>query len=170
MIKEIIEKNNCTWFIPRVSKLDARKKWIIGSVSPKGALIIDNGAIQAIKNEAKSCLEKHEGSQSVEVGANAISNVIYGNIINGNNITLIDTQKPNKELEKENQKLRDQVRKLEIDQDLYKYIMKRRYKLKEELTESQMKHFEQEEFGHLFFRPTQGKAQSPPLLIFCLGQ
>ena len=26
------------------------KKWIIGSVSPKGALIIDNGAIQAIKN------------------------------------------------------------------------------------------------------------------------
>jgi len=49
-IKEIIEKNNCTWFIPRVSKLDARKKWIIGSVSPKGALIIDNGAIQAIKN------------------------------------------------------------------------------------------------------------------------
>jgi len=74
--------------------------------------------IQAIKNEAKSCLEKHEGSQSVEVGANAISNVIYGNIINGNNITLIDTQKPNKELEKENQKLRDQVRKLEIDQDL----------------------------------------------------
>ena len=49
-IKEILEKNNCTWFIPRVSKLDARKKWIIGSISPKGALIIDNGAIKAIRN------------------------------------------------------------------------------------------------------------------------
>jgi hypothetical protein len=74
--------------------------------------------IQAIQNEAKSCLEKHEGSQSVEVGANAISNVVYGNIINGNNITLIDSQKPNKALEKENKKLREQVRKLEIDQEL----------------------------------------------------
>lgn len=74
--------------------------------------------IQAIKNEAKSCLEKHQGSQSVEVGANAISNVIYGNIINGNNITLIDSQKPNKALERENKKLREQVRKLEIDQEL----------------------------------------------------
>ena len=49
-IKEIMEKNNCTWFIPKVSKLDARKKWIIGSVAPKGILIIDDGAIKAIKN------------------------------------------------------------------------------------------------------------------------
>ena len=40
-IKKIIEENNCTWFLPKVSKLDARKKWIISSVSPKGALIID---------------------------------------------------------------------------------------------------------------------------------
>ena len=30
-IKEIIKNNNCTWFIPKFSKLDARKKWIIGS-------------------------------------------------------------------------------------------------------------------------------------------
>ena len=49
-IKEIIEKNKCTWFIPKISKLDARKKWIIGSISPKGSLTIDNGAVQAIKN------------------------------------------------------------------------------------------------------------------------
>ena len=50
-IRNIIEKNNCTWFIPRISKLDARKKWIIGSVSPKGSLIIDDGAIKALLNE-----------------------------------------------------------------------------------------------------------------------
>jgi len=49
-IKRILEKNNCTWFIPKISKLDARKKWIIGSVAPKGILTIDKGAVQAIKN------------------------------------------------------------------------------------------------------------------------
>ena len=49
-IKNILEKNNCTWFLPKVSKLDARKKWIISSVSPKGDLIIDEGAINALKN------------------------------------------------------------------------------------------------------------------------
>ena len=54
-IKKIIEKNNCTWFLPKVSKLDARKKWIISSVSPKGEIIIDEGAINALK-KGKSLL------------------------------------------------------------------------------------------------------------------
>jgi len=54
-IKKIIEKNKCTWFLPKVSKLDARKKWIIGSISPKGELIIDGGAINALK-KGKSLL------------------------------------------------------------------------------------------------------------------
>ncbi len=49
-IKKIIDKNNCTWFLPKVSKLDARKKWIISSISPKGKLIIDDGAKQALSN------------------------------------------------------------------------------------------------------------------------
>ncbi len=48
-IKNIIKKNYCTWFIPKISKLDARKRWIISSISPKGELIIDDGAIQALK-------------------------------------------------------------------------------------------------------------------------
>ena len=54
-IKQILEKNNCTWFLPKISKLDARKKWIIGSVSPKGQLIIDDGAVEALK-KGKSLL------------------------------------------------------------------------------------------------------------------
>ncbi len=54
-IKKIIEKNICTWFLPKVSKLDARKKWIISSISPKGELIIDEGAINALK-KGKSLL------------------------------------------------------------------------------------------------------------------
>jgi len=54
-IKKIISKNNCTWFLPKISKLDARKKWIISSVSPKGELFIDDGAKQAL-TKGKSLL------------------------------------------------------------------------------------------------------------------
>ena len=49
-IKKIIDKNNCTWFLPKISKLDARKKWIISSISPKGELVIDDGAKHALSN------------------------------------------------------------------------------------------------------------------------
>jgi len=49
-IKEIFENQKCTWFLPRISKLDARKQWIIGSVAPKGEVIIDQGAVKAINN------------------------------------------------------------------------------------------------------------------------
>ena len=48
-IKKMIKNKKCTWFLPKVSKLDARKQWIIGSVAPKGEVIIDHGAIKAIK-------------------------------------------------------------------------------------------------------------------------
>ena len=49
-IDKIIKNNNYTLFISKISKLDARKKWIISSVSPKGELIIDEGAKKALKN------------------------------------------------------------------------------------------------------------------------
>ncbi len=49
-IQNILDKNNCTWFLPKISKLDARKKWIISSIAPKGELIIDDGALNALKN------------------------------------------------------------------------------------------------------------------------
>jgi len=49
-IKHMLEKNLCTWFLPKISKLDARKKWIISSISPKGELIIDEGALKALKS------------------------------------------------------------------------------------------------------------------------
>ena len=39
-INQIEIKNNCTWFLPKISKLQARKKWIISSISPKGEVII----------------------------------------------------------------------------------------------------------------------------------
>ena len=49
-IKNMLDKNLCTWFLPKISKLDARKKWIISSISPKGELIIDEGALNALKS------------------------------------------------------------------------------------------------------------------------
>ena len=49
-IKKILQGEKCTWFLPKISKLDARKQWIIGSVAPKGEVIIDEGAAKAINN------------------------------------------------------------------------------------------------------------------------
>ncbi len=49
-INKILEQDNYTLFISKISKLDARKKWIISSVSPKGELIIDDGAKKALSN------------------------------------------------------------------------------------------------------------------------
>jgi glutamate 5-kinase len=49
-ISQIKKINKCTWFISKISKLHARKKWIISSVSPKGELTIDEGAKKALTN------------------------------------------------------------------------------------------------------------------------
>jgi len=49
-INKIIKENNYTLFLSKVSKLDARKKWIISSIAPKGELTIDDGAKKALKN------------------------------------------------------------------------------------------------------------------------
>ena len=80
-IKKILKDNNCTWFLPKISKLDARKKWIISSVSPKGELVIDDGAKQALRN-SKSLLAA--GIKKVN-----------GNFKKGDHIRILD--KSNKE-------------------------------------------------------------------------
>ena len=49
-INRIEIENNCTWFFSKITKLHARKKWIISSISPKGDLIIDDGAKKALAN------------------------------------------------------------------------------------------------------------------------
>jgi len=49
-ISKIIKENNCTWFYPKISKLAARKKWIISSIAPKGMIIIDDGAKKALRS------------------------------------------------------------------------------------------------------------------------
>ncbi len=39
-----------THFVPKISRLDARKKWIISSLSSSGIIYIDEGAAKAISN------------------------------------------------------------------------------------------------------------------------
>ena len=75
-IKKILENNNCTWFLPKISKLDARKKWIISSISPKGEVVIDDGAKKALSN-GKSLL------------AAGITKV-YGNFKKGDHIKVLN--------------------------------------------------------------------------------
>ena len=47
-IRKIERESNCTLFVSGISKLHARKKWIISSVFPKGELTIDEGAKRAL--------------------------------------------------------------------------------------------------------------------------
>jgi glutamate 5-kinase len=77
-IEKIIKDNNCTWFLPKITKLDARKKWIISSISPKGALVIDDGAKAALIN----------GKSLLAAGIKKIS----GKFKKGDHITVLDKQ------------------------------------------------------------------------------
>jgi len=40
----------CTWFLARSTPLAARKRWIAGSLDANGALVIDDGAVAALKS------------------------------------------------------------------------------------------------------------------------
>src|SRR6185369_16801472 len=40
----------CTWFLTTANLVTARKKWIAGSLEPKGILTIDAGAVAALKS------------------------------------------------------------------------------------------------------------------------
>jgi len=44
----IADGGPCTWFLPKSSPRAARKQWIAGSLTPKGTLVIDNGAEKAL--------------------------------------------------------------------------------------------------------------------------
>ena len=54
-IKNMIQKKVYTKFVPKISALDARKKWIISSLSSTGKIYIDQGAAKALL-EGKSLL------------------------------------------------------------------------------------------------------------------
>src|SRR5690625_1706557 len=49
-LRNILEGGRCTWFLSDVEPRAARKSWIAGSLRPAGALLLDEGALRALKN------------------------------------------------------------------------------------------------------------------------
>jgi glutamate 5-kinase len=49
-LKAIAEGARCTWFLSPATPVTARKKWIAGSLEPKGVLTIDAGAVAALRS------------------------------------------------------------------------------------------------------------------------
>jgi glutamate 5-kinase len=48
-LRTIGDGASCTWFLTPANPVTARKKWIAGSLEPRGALVIDAGAVKALR-------------------------------------------------------------------------------------------------------------------------
>jgi glutamate 5-kinase len=48
-LQRIADGGRCTWFLTPANPVTARKKWIAGSLEPKGTLTIDTGAVAALR-------------------------------------------------------------------------------------------------------------------------
>jgi glutamate 5-kinase len=49
-LRAIAAGGRCTWFLTPANPVTARKKWIAGSLEPKGTLTIDGGAVAALRS------------------------------------------------------------------------------------------------------------------------
>ena len=76
-IERILKKKICTWFIPKISNLAARKKWIISSLSTSAKIFIDQGACKALRS----------GKSLLPSGITKVS----GSFKKGDNILIIDS-------------------------------------------------------------------------------
>jgi len=75
-LEKLLKTNICTWFLPKVSSLDARKKWIVSSIGSNGKIYIDGGAVKALKN----------GKSLLPAGIIKID----GKFFKGDNILIVD--------------------------------------------------------------------------------
>jgi len=48
-LRAVADGAPCTWFLTPANPVTARKKWIAGSLEPRGALTIDAGAVKALR-------------------------------------------------------------------------------------------------------------------------
>jgi glutamate 5-kinase len=48
-LRAIMQDARCTWFLTPANPVTSRKKWIAGSLEPKGTLTIDAGAVAALR-------------------------------------------------------------------------------------------------------------------------
>jgi glutamate 5-kinase len=75
-LKNIIKNQIYTHFIPKISSLDAKKKWIIGSLNSSGIIYIDQGASRALNN----------GKSLLAAGITKIT----GSFNKGENVLIVD--------------------------------------------------------------------------------
>jgi glutamate 5-kinase len=47
-LRAVMEGARCTWFLTPSTPVTARKRWIAGTLEPRGMLVIDDGAVRAI--------------------------------------------------------------------------------------------------------------------------
>jgi len=48
-LQAVAQGARCTWFLTTANPVTARKKWIAGTLEPKGTLAIDDGAVAALR-------------------------------------------------------------------------------------------------------------------------
>ncbi|GJD94368.1 glutamate 5-kinase [Methylobacterium iners] len=51
-LRTILQGGRCTWFLSGSNPIAARKAWIAGSLEPRGALVVDQGAARALQGGA----------------------------------------------------------------------------------------------------------------------
>jgi glutamate 5-kinase len=56
LLRLLAGESHGTYFVPRKERLASRKCWIAYTLKPKGSIVIDDGAVQAIVNNGKSLL------------------------------------------------------------------------------------------------------------------
>ena len=78
-INKMIKEKKFTKFVPKISTLAARKKWIVSSLSSTGSICIDKGAANALKN----------GKSLLAAGIKSIS----GGFNKGENVLIVDEEK-----------------------------------------------------------------------------
>jgi glutamate 5-kinase len=75
-LKNMIKNKIYTHFTPKISSLDAKKKWIIGSLNSSGIIFIDQGASRALNN----------GKSLLAAGITKIT----GSFNKGENVLIVD--------------------------------------------------------------------------------
>src|SRR5258707_1508045 len=49
-LQALLDGATCSWFLPSATPRTARKRWIAGSLKPKGKIVVDAGALGALKS------------------------------------------------------------------------------------------------------------------------
>jgi glutamate 5-kinase len=71
LVRVLAGERHGTYFVPREKKLARRKCWIAYTLKPKGALVIDDGAVSAIVHNGKSLLPSGISAVEGEFGVGA---------------------------------------------------------------------------------------------------